>query len=184
MESKNELESKETEVMGSNENKASDTDNKKNDKSKKRKTIWVLIILLLIIFLLLLIRSCSNSDIQNGSLDYQNEKEVNEYLNEKADASNFIILANTNITVKDSEADIMVENSKENEFACVIDVFIDDTKVYTSDKMKPGNYIERVKIDCENMEKGVHNGTTVFKVLNQDGSLRSNMSVETTVTIK
>lgn len=160
------------------------TDNEKKKEPKKKTLRNIILIILLLLLLLLLLKRCSDSDIKNGSITFQNTKEVTESLNEKADASNFILLANTNITVTNGMADIMVENSDSNLFACVIDVFIDDTKVYTSETMQPGSYIDKVDIPTEGLSKGVHNGTTVFQVINSDGSIRSNMSVETTVTIK
>ena len=160
------------------------TSQEETPKEKKKTLRRVLCIILILLLLLLFLRRCSNSDVKEGSITFQNKKEVTESLNETADASNFIVLANTNISIVNGQADIMVENSDKNVFMCVIDVFIDDTKVYTSDKMKPGSYIDKVTIDHKKISDGIHKGKTVFKVLNTDGSIRSNMSIETTVTIK
>lgn len=150
---------------------------------KKHRWLWVILIaVLLLLFMGIFFVRCS--DAKKGHIDYTNKESVQDDLNRRAKESNFIVFANTNIQVDTKgTANIMVQNDKKNKRNCKVDVYIEDELCYSSEVLKPEEYLDTVKVDTKDIEEGEYKGKTVFHVLNKHGEVVSNMTVNTDVTV-
>ncbi len=95
------------------------------------------------------------------------QKELQEIL----DKSMIAFSINTNPTFADGEAlgNLMIENPENNAKLLVVEVYLDLTKelVYKSKAIKPGYFIEEVKLDTK-LSEGTYPATAFFKGYTED----------------
>lgn len=92
-------------------------------------------------------------------------------LQEKLDKNMIAFSINTNPTFLNgiSEGNIMIENPEQNAKLIVAEIYLSDSKelLYKTKALKPGSYIENIKLDKE-LAKGEYNATVYFKGYDQD----------------
>lgn len=92
-------------------------------------------------------------------------------LQEKLDKSMIAFSVNTNPTFLNgiSEGNIMIENPEQNAKLLVAEIYLDESQelLYATKAIKPGSYIENVKLDKE-LVKGEYPATIYFKGYSED----------------
>lgn len=137
-----------------------------------------------VIILLVLVASVfiqgNKGDIQKGSLNLTSGTQ--QELNDRANETGFIVIANTNVTVRNNEANFMLENPEENKNKCQVDIYDDnDRLIYQSDIIPPGYYIEYAKL-FEEIDAGEHLGKAIFNILNDNNETKSTATVNLKIT--
>ncbi len=85
-----------------------------------------------------------------------------------------------------SEGNLLIENPGNNAKLLQISILIDDTseEVYASKYLKPGTYIESVKLD-KVLEKGTYNATAYFSAYDEDtGEFIGQTGAQITITVQ
>ena len=103
-----------------------------------------------------------SNEIVDGSLDDEVNEEEN---NEKVDATQFAYKISSYIYFKNdySSGLARIENPSKNIYNMVVEIYINDgeTLVYTSPKIKPNQYIEKITLS-ETLEKGKYEAIAYF----------------------
>lgn len=106
-----------------------------------------------------------------GALPGKSEEEVIAELNRVVDEGMFNIAINSYITFPDgrSEGVANIENVPGNRYNMTVSIVLDDTgeTVYQSKGIKPGQYIQKIRLD-EELPEGFYYATAVFTAYAQD----------------
>lgn len=99
------------------------------------------------------------SGLQAGSItsnDSDYMKMIEDSLNQKVEAGMCKVFLNTDLTLKDGEIDLLLQNASDNKFSQQIEI-VDSSgdMVYKSDVIKPGFKIEYDKVN-KTLSKGKH----------------------------
>lgn len=114
----------------------------------------------------------------------QRKKELQEQLDKSMIA--FSINTSPVFSSGVSEGNIMIENPEQNKKLIVAQIQINDTQevIYESKYIKPGNYIENVKLD-KVLEKGTYEATTYFKAYDEEtNKFIGQTAAEITITVQ
>ena len=148
--------------------------------NKKLLKVGIFGIIVAAIIALVIAFSQDGSDIQKGSLNLTSGTQ--QELNNRANETGFIVIANTNVTVRNNEANFMLENPEENKNRCQVDIYDDnDRLIYQSDIIPPGYYIEYAKL-FEEIDAGEHLGKAIFNILNDNNETKSTATVNLKIT--
>lgn len=149
----------------------------------KKKKIFISIILISVLLIggLALSRYMSSKQV-SGELELDDnatigimpgvdmEQRLSE-LQEELDESMIAFSVNTNPSFLNgiSEGNIMLENPEQNAKLIVAEIYLDENKelLYKTKALKPGSYIENIKLDKE-LDKGEYPATVYFKAYAQD----------------
>lgn len=92
-------------------------------------------------------------------------------LQEKLDNSMIAFSINTSPVFIDglSEGNLLIENPENNAKLLTVEIQLQDTQdvIYNSKYIKPGSYLENVKLD-KVLEKGTYNATAYFNAYDED----------------
>lgn len=136
----------------------------------------VLIYTLIIVISLIVVYvtyNINNSDIKPGRLS-DTTPQIN--------SGEFATYCNTNIQVINGKANILVQNSEINTDNCTLRLTLNDgTLLYESDTLRPGFYIEQAKL-FKQIEKGEHDGTLAFDILDSNNEVKSTMKFNVKIT--
>lgn len=151
----------------------SEEDNKKKSKHTTLKIIGIIILLLLI---LLILFKCSynpdtikSSGIEKGVINLASKEDTQLLVNQAVEQGMFQVFMNTDIQVNSNkEANLLIQNSKQNHYSTYIVIYKDDEVIYKSDIIEPGYKLEKDRIEYE-LEPGVHECTAYFIVLDNNG---------------
>lgn len=106
-----------------------------------------------------------------GALPGKSEEEVITELNRVVDEGMFNISINSYITFPDdnSEGVVNIENVPGNRYDMMVEIMLDSTgeTVYQSKGIKPGQYIQKIRLG-EELPEGVYQATAVFTAYAQD----------------
>lgn len=148
--------------------------------NKKVLKIGALGIIVAVIIVLVIAFSQDGSDMQKGSLNLTSGTQQD--LNDRANETGFIVIANTNVIVKNNQANFMLENPEENNNKCQVDIYDEnDRLLYQSDIIPPGYYIESAEL-FEELDAGEYSGKAVFNILNDSNETKSTASVKLKIT--
>lgn len=137
----------------------------------KEKYLALAVGVLVILLTTVIFSTVSNQDIHKGTLEMYNTIE-------KEDTSNgFILLANSNITVSDNNANILVQNSEQNKQNCRVKLFNGENLLYESDTLYPGFYIDDAKLFNNNININ-NDSKIVFEILNDNNDINSIATIE------
>lgn len=130
-------------------------------KGRKRRILILLLLLLLLAFggfkvyqnyaeRISQVQSGSMGEIGRGIMPGMTPEEIQRYLNEKADASKFVIDINSYLEFDDanSEAYLRLVNGKNSAYAIKLVVRLEDSNelIYKSPLVMPEQYIEYIKL--------------------------------------
>lgn len=85
-----------------------------------------------------------------------------------------------------SEGNLLIENPGNNAKLLQISIFMDDTneEIYSSKYLKPGSYIESVRLD-KVLEKGTYNATAYFSAYEEEtGKYIGQVGAQITITVQ
>jgi len=153
---------------------------KKMGKGKKR----ILIIIGILLLLLLTVGICYFIFTKNSKTDLEYEDNATtgilpgididkrrEELQELLDRSMIAFSINTSPVFLDgtSEGNLMLENPGNNAKLLKVSIVVDETneEIYSSKYIKPGTYLESVKLD-KVLEKGSYNVTAYFSAYDEE----------------
>ena len=106
-----------------------------------------------------------------GALPGKSEEEVIAVLNRVVDEGMFNIAINSYITFPDAKGEGVanIENVPGNRYNMTVSIVLDDTgeTVYQSKGIKPGQYIQKIRLD-EELPEGFYYATAVFTAYAQD----------------
>ncbi|MFR9189005.1 MAG: hypothetical protein ACLVL7_01135 [Anaerotruncus massiliensis (ex Togo et al. 2019)] len=106
-----------------------------------------------------------------GALPGKSEEEVIAELNRVVDEGMFNIAINSYITFPDAKGEGVanIENVPGNRYNMTVSIVLDDTgeTVYQSKGIKPGQYIQKIRLD-EELPEGFYYATAVFTAYAQD----------------
>ena len=106
-----------------------------------------------------------------GALPGKSEEEVIAELNRVVDEGMFNIAINSYITFPDAKGEGVanIENVPGNRYNMTVSIVLDDTgeTVYQSTGIKPGQYIQKIRLD-EELPEGFYYATAVFTAYAQD----------------
>ena len=106
-----------------------------------------------------------------GALPGKSEEEVIAELNRVVDEGMFNIAINSYITFPDAKGEGVanIENVPGNRYNMTVSIVLDDTgeNVYQSKGIKPGQYIQKIRLD-EELPEGFYYATAVFTAYAQD----------------
>ena len=142
-----------------------------------------LITVILICTLLAITINITNTDIKKGSLSSEYGTQEMQKSEENGNYYGFLIFCNSNIQIRNNKANILAQNSENNDSPCIIKLYDDsDNLLYESDILNPGYYIEEVELNAD-LENGTYDGRVVFDVLDNSGSIKSSMTVNVNLTV-
>lgn len=148
-------------MEGINNNISQENQQEEKKKGRKRR---ILILLLLLLFLAVggfkvyqnyaermsEVKSGSMGEIGRGIMPGMTPEEIQRYLNEKADASKFVIDINSYLEFDDanSEGYLRLINGKNSAYAIKLVVRLEDSNdlIYKSPLVMPEQYIEYIKL--------------------------------------
>lgn len=153
--------------------------NLENKKEKKSKKKWLLLLLLLLLV------SFSSYQLYQNYMDRQNEvqagslgeigrgimpgmtpEEIQQYLNEQADKSKFMISLNSYLEfdTADSKGYLRLINGKNSAYAVKLTIKLEgtDTVVYKSALVKPEQYIEYITLK-KKLQPGVYRAIGIYE---------------------
>lgn len=106
-----------------------------------------------------------------GQLENKTEEEIIAELNRVVDEGMFNIAINSYITFPDAKGEGVanIENVPGNRYNMTVSIVLDDTgeTVYQSKGIKPGQYIQKIRLD-EELPEGFYYATAVFTAYAQD----------------
>lgn len=150
---------------------------------KNKLNVIMLITVILICTLLVITINITNTDIKKGSLSSEYGTQEMQKSEENGNYYGFLIFCNSNIQVRNNKANILAQNSENNDSPCIIKLYDDsDNLLYASDILNPGYYIEEVELNTD-LENGTYDGRVVFDVLDNSGSIKSSMTVNVNLTV-
>lgn len=150
---------------------------------KNKLNVIMLITVILICTLLVITINITNTDIKKGSLSSEYGTQEMQKSEEDGNYYGFLIFCNSNIQVRNNKANILAQNSENNDSPCIIKLYDDsDNLLYESDILNPGYYIEEVELNAD-LENGTYDGRVVFDVLDNSGSIKSSMTVNVNLTV-
>ena len=150
---------------------------------KNKLNVIMLITVILICTLLAITINITNTDIKKGSLSSEYGTQEMQKSEENGNYYGFLIFCNSNIQVRNNKANILAQNSENNDSPCIIKLYDDsDNLLYESDILNPGYYIEEVELNAD-LENGTYDGRVVFDVLDNSGSIKSSMTVNVNLTV-
>ena len=150
---------------------------------KNKLNVIMLITVILICTLLVITINITNTDIKKGSLSSEYGTQEMQKSEENGNYYGFLIFCNSNIQVRNNKANILAQNSENNDSPCIIKLYDDsDNLLYESDILNPGYYIEEVELNAD-LENGTYDGRVVFDVLDNSGSIKSSMTVNVNLTV-
>lgn len=107
-------------------------------------------------------------------------------LNEAAEEAQFEVFLNSNIVLKtgNSDANVLIQNAESNNADCQVYLYLNDTGecIYESDIIPSGFKVEYAPLS-KVLEAGVYSTRGEIHMLNEDGTDKSVVSVNTTVTV-
>lgn len=145
---------------------------------KKKYYALFLITILCAVLLFVFVYKGASDSIGSGNVTFgiidvvSDESDLSEQqalADSMTDESMFQIFINTDITVdSDGVADLLVQNSIKNCYACYIEL-VDDggNSIYKSDVIAPGYKLERDAV--QNLDAGRHDCVAYFHVLDASG---------------
>ena len=102
---------------------------------------------------------------KDGMIEGRTEKEIQELLNTVVQEGMFNVSVNPNPAFADgkSEGNLCIENIKANHYYARVVLTLDESgeEVFESKGLKPGQYIENVKLS-KNLKKGTYPATAQF----------------------
>jgi hypothetical protein len=160
------------------------------EKQKRGQKRWLLLLLLLLLLLVVgfaawffwgrgaTVPTIGNGSpipfddaAQNGNLPGKPDAEIQAALNEIVEEGMFNISISPEITFADgtSKGDVLIENIEANHYHMQVTITLDEggTIVYESGAIKPGQYIESIKL-TEDLSAGTYPATATFTALNQE----------------
>lgn len=150
---------------------------------KIKLNVIMLITVILICTLLVITINITNTDIKKGSLSSEYGTQEMQKSEDDGNYYGFLIFCNSNIQVRNNKANILAQNSENNDSPCIIKLYDDsDNLLYESDILNPGYYIEEVELNAD-LENGTYDGRVVFDVLDNSGSIKSSMTVNVNLTV-
>jgi hypothetical protein len=158
----------------------------------KKNIISIIIILLLIFFAILFLFSQKRSgfikydpDAQEGVLPGKSKEDVQNELNQVVSEGmfNISISPSINVNSKTMQGAIRIENIKENHYLMQVDIEENGKKIYSSDAVKPGEYIENAKF--QKLPVGTYPATAIFTAIDKDtGMIEGTASAQITITVQ
>ena len=124
--------------------------------------------------------------VPGGKKNTDNEiGKIRERLQHEAEQSEFRVQINTDITVKDNEANLMIVNADENPYDMAVTITSDDgTKYYDSGNLESGGQIMKAELN-ESLTKGIYPATATVQALNPSSSeLMGEVKVNVTITVE
>lgn len=122
---------------------------------------------------------------KDGMIEGRTEKEIQEILNTVVQEGMFNVSVNPNPSFKNgkSEGNLCIENIKANHYYARVVLTLDETgeEVFESKGLKPGQYIENVKLS-KNLKKGIYPATAQF-IITDPETLKDIGKVNTQVTL-
>lgn len=90
-------------------------------------------------------------------------------LQEELDRNMIAFSINTNPSFANgiSEGNIMIENPEQNAKLIVAEIYLENELLYKTKALKPGSYIENIKLDKE-LKKGEYDAVVYFKAYTED----------------
>lgn len=150
---------------------------------RKNKLNVIMLITVIILLILLIIINLNSTDIKKGSLSSEYGTQEMQKSEDDGNYYGFLIFCNSNIQVRNNKANILAQNSENNDSPCIIKLYDDsDNLLYESDILNPGYYIEEVELNAD-LENGTYDGRVVFDVLDNSGSIKSSMTVNVNLTV-
>ena len=150
---------------------------------RKNKLNVIMLITVIILLILLIIINSNSTDIKKGSLSSEYGTQEMQKSEEDGNYYGFLIFCNSNIQVRNNKANILAQNSENNDSPCIIKLYDDsDNLLYESDILNPGYYIEEVELNAD-LENGTYDGRVIFDVLDNSGSIKSSMTVNVNLTV-
>ena len=148
-------------MEGINNNISQENGQEEKKKGRKRRILILLLLLLLLAFgglkvyqnyaeRISEVKSGSIGEIGRGIMPGMTPEEIQRYLNEKADASKFVIDINSYLEFDDanSEGYLRLINGKNSAYAIKLVVRLEDSNdlIYKSPLVMPEQYIEYIKL--------------------------------------
>ena len=185
------MEGKEENALSEVELVMLDAQLKKTRSREKQKWLFVLLAVLLIAAAALAIWKYGNRNqgyefdqtAINGILAGNDDDRL-AILNEVVDKGMFNVKMNTTLVFLNgrSEGEVKIQNIPANHYYCMVSIFLDDgTTVYESKGLKPGQYIEGIKLS-QDLAKGNYGGTAYFTVTDPE-TLRAIATLSADVSI-
>lgn len=172
-------------------------------KSKRKRWLLLLLLLLLLISALFAgfklykeyierrnqVQSGLIGEIGSGIMPGMTPEEIQQYLNEQADKSNFTINVNSHLEFDNanSKAYLRLINGRNSAYAIKFTIRLEDSKevIYKSALVKPEQYIEYIKLD-KKLKPGTYRaiGTYEFYDLENNNVKVSEQEVVLNIEIK
>lgn len=166
-------------------------------KNKKRALIIIAVILLLLITIAVcyfLFTKKDTNDLQyddnatTGILPGVDVDERRKELQNQLDRSMIAFSINTSPVILNgtAEGNLLIENPGNNAKLLRVSIVVDKTEeeIYASKYLKPGTYIENVKLD-KVLEKGTYNATAYFKAYEEEsGEYIGQTGAQITITVQ
>lgn len=139
-------------------------------KSKKK---WIFVIILILIAGIIAAYFLFKDDsgfrfdrkAKKGTLDGMSEKEIQEELDKRANKSGLTISINAEpqFDTGGADGDLRIENPPNNSYVVRVEINKDSDgeEIYSTDGMKPGQLIEKDKLDIS-LKKGTYPCTATF----------------------
>lgn len=135
----------------------------------KRSIAAVIVFIIISLFCAWLYIYTSNlnddKDSKLGILPGMTEKEIQEKLDIEVSKGMLNVSMNTNPIFKTgkSKGNLNIENISQNHYAYKVRIELDETgkTIYQSDRIRPGYYIDKAKLDVE-LKKGDYKATAYF----------------------
>lgn len=168
-------------------------ESKKKEKEKKQKGPFVVILLLIIIIILLLLHSCDGRGGTDdtighvgtaGEIAMMDPDELQARVDETVEQGMFQVFMNTEVDIdSDNNMDLMIQNSQNNHYDCIVRIYMDDEEIYHSGIISPGYKLESDVLDKE-LEPGSYPCKAAFCVLNEDGTEFNQVGLKITLVKK
>jgi len=167
--------------------------------SKRKKRILAILGILLLLALTILICYFLFTKSKNQNLEYDDNAttgilpgvdidERRRQLQEQLDKSMIAFSINTSPVFLNgtSKGNLLIENPGNNAKLLKVSITVDDTEeeIYASKLLKPGSYIENVKLD-KVLEKGTYHATAYFSAYDEtSGEYIGQTGAQITITVQ